>query len=368
MPKLNLNTAILLGLFIPFQTTLVNAQEPFKGLESLFTVPHQYTASFTSVRPAIDGDINERVWANIPWSENFTDIEGSKKPAPFFDTRCKMIWDCDNLYIAAELKDDHVWANVKKHDEVIFQDNDFEVFIDPNDNAQQYFEIEVNALNTVWELFLPKAYRNGSGSLISWDAPGLRSGVKVQGTVNRSSDKDGGWTVEMAIPYSALNIGDNVKIPKEDDIWRINFSRVQWDTHLADGQYVKNRDATGKNLPERNWVWSPQGIINMHYPERWGYLKFGSASKESKPFAFPYAARAKNYLWLVYYKQQAYRDKQGKYAKSLKKLGIPSSFMLDGKSNQLQMEVTPHQFYITLSADGEQTITLNQDGLIQKLR
>ena len=28
------------------------------------------------------------------------------------------------------------------------------------------------------------------------------------------------------------------------------------------------------NLPEDNWVWSPQGAINMHLPERWGRLRF----------------------------------------------------------------------------------------------
>lgn len=368
MPKLNINTALLAFLFIPFQTIVTKAQEPFKGLESLFTAPHQYTAAFTAAKPAIDGNIDEPVWANVPWTTNFTDIEGIKKPAPFFTTRCKMVWDSTYLYIAAELKDDHVWANVTKHDEVVFQDNDFEVFIDPNHQAQQYFEIEVNGLNTVWELFLPKAYRNGSGSLISWDAPGLRTAVKVQGTVNHTSDKDHGWTVEMAIPYSALSIGDHVKIPERGDLWRINFSRVQWDTHVVNGRYVKDQDAAGKNLPERNWVWSPQGIINMHYPERWGYLKFGGAAEENSMFELPYAERAKNYLWLVYYKQQEYRNKFGKYARSLKKLSVPATIVLDGKRNQLQMEATDHQFYITLKADGQQTVTLNQNGLIQTLK
>jgi hypothetical protein len=49
---------------------------------------------------------------------------------------------------------------------------------------------------------------------------------------------------------------------------------VEWDTHAEGRRAVKLRDASGKDLPERNWVWSPQGVINMHYPERWGYLQF----------------------------------------------------------------------------------------------
>jgi hypothetical protein len=33
-------------------------------------------------------------------------------------------------------------------------------------------------------------------------------------------------------------------------------------------------------LPDRkedNWVWSPQGLINMHVPDRWGYVRFSGA-------------------------------------------------------------------------------------------
>jgi len=30
----------------------------------------------------------------------------------------------------------------------------------------------------------------------------------------------------------------------------------------------------GKPIPEFNWVWSPIGVINMHVPNRWGYLYF----------------------------------------------------------------------------------------------
>ena len=48
-----------------------------------------------------------------------------------------------------------------EHDSVIFQDNDFEVFIDPDGDNHNYYEIEINALNTEWDLRLPKPYRDG---------------------------------------------------------------------------------------------------------------------------------------------------------------------------------------------------------------
>ena len=66
-----------------------------------------------------------------PWTTDFVDIQGGAKPTPRFRTRAKLLWDDDYLYIAAELEEPHVWATLTQHDSVIFQDPDFEVFIDP---------------------------------------------------------------------------------------------------------------------------------------------------------------------------------------------------------------------------------------------
>jgi hypothetical protein len=339
------------------------AQDSFKGLEHLFTVPKHYSAAFARAAPVVDGELNDAVWSNVPWTDDFTDIEGDKQPVPYYKTRCKMVWDKDYLYVAAVIKDPDVWAYVKNHDEVVFQDDDFEIFIDPLNTSHQYYEIEVNAINTIWDLFLPKAYRNGGTGLSSWES-GVRSAVKVQGTVNRPGDKDQGWTVELAIPYDKLNLK---KSPEEGEFWRINFSRVQWGTTVNKGKYIKNKDAAGKNLPEHNWVWSPQGLIAMHYPERWGYLTFSAAAEGGAPsdFVLPYAEKQRNYLWMTYYRQQEYAEKNGRYAGSLKELGIPAEFTLDGKSNTLQMEATDHQFYLSVKAGGESIISINQEGLIK---
>jgi hypothetical protein len=362
-------TVFLSLVALPFlYSPHVSAQDQFKGLAPLFTTPLNYTAGYAVTPPVVDGDITDKSWANVPWTTDFADIEGDLKPKPFFKTRCKMIWDKDYLYIAAEIKDPHIWANVKNHDEVIFQDNDFEIFIDPDNNTHQYFEIEVNAINTVWDLFMNKPYRNNAGGMDSWES-GLRSAVKVQGTVNDPTDKDKGWTVEFAIPYKAFTVAGKIKSPEEGETWRINFSRVQWDTQVSDGKYVKEKDATGKDLPERNWVWSPQGLINMHYPERWGYLKFSTlpAGKKQPAFELPYAEKQKNFLWLVYYRQKEYFEKQGKYALSLSALNLPATFMLEGKGNSLTLEAMSQQFYLSLRADGQATISINQDGLVKTL-
>src|SRR5262245_61930944 len=117
----------------------------------------------------------------------------------------------------------------------------------------------MNALNTGWDLFLPKPYKDGGGADDGWDIEGLRTAVNVVGTLNDPSDVDRGWTLEIAIPWSALGRlmpeGVETSAPQSGDIWRINFSRVQWRHEVVDGQYRKLRGRA-----EDNWVWSPQGV------------------------------------------------------------------------------------------------------------
>jgi hypothetical protein len=91
----------------------------------------------------------------------------------------------------------------------------------------------------------------------------------VNGTLNDPRDRDRGWSVEMAFPWAAFASRASVKSPAAGDQWRVNFSRVEWRTTIEGGKYVK-----APHLPEDNWVWSPQGLINMHVPDRWGYVEF----------------------------------------------------------------------------------------------
>ena len=65
--------------------------------------------------------------------------------------------------------------------------------------------------------------------------------------------------------------------PKNNDSWRINFSRVWWDHEVIDGRYVKIGEAF-EGL-ESNWVWSAQGVINMHDPSLWGFVTFKKFEK-----------------------------------------------------------------------------------------
>lgn len=262
--------------------------------------PRTYIANKTNDTILINGRADEEAWQKAHYSKIFIDIEGEKKPK--YDTRIKMMWDDENLYVFAQMQEPHVWSTLKQRDTIIFYNNDFEIFIDPDGDTHNYYEFEMNALNTVWDLFLSKPYRNGGTILGGWDFKGLRSAVDIQGTLNDPSDIDIGWSIEVAIPWSFVTApGGRTKIP-QNEYWRINFSRVNWDFDINNGSYSRKKDKeTGVFSQEYNWVWSPQGVINMHEPEHWGYVYF--AAEEVGPqatFEIPKDEYIKWYLYELY--------------------------------------------------------------------
>lgn len=234
--------------------------------------PKHYICRRATSDIVIDGRMNEPTWADAPWTDLFVDIEGEAKPRPRFTTRAKMLWDDLYFYIAASLEEPHVWGTIEQHDQIVFYDNDFEVFIDPDGDTREYYEIELNTLNTVFDLLLERTYLDGGPAHHEWNLEGLKTAVHVDGTLNDSSDIDRGWSLELALPWRHLAEYAHKPTPPHDgDIWRVNFSRVEWRHRIVDGSYERVPDT-----PEDNWVWSPQGRINMHIPERWGYVTFST--------------------------------------------------------------------------------------------
>jgi hypothetical protein len=215
----------------------------------------------------IDGRLDDAAWSKAAWTNAFVDIANDKTPR--FRTRVKMLWDDVYLYIGAELEEPDVWATLTAHDSVIFHDNDFEVFLNPTGDTLKYFEFEINALNTGWDLFLPKPYNKGGTADNGWEMPGYKSAVAIDGTLNDPRDRDKGWSVELALPWSAFVERSGKGRPREGEEWRMNFSRVEWQVRVVNGKYEKIA-----GLPEDNWVWSPQGVVNMHVPEKWGVVRF----------------------------------------------------------------------------------------------
>ncbi len=241
----------------------------------------EYVVYRTTQSININGIDDDSDWNEVPFTEDFVDIEGERSVN--YQTRVKMLWDNDYLYVYAEMEEEHIWASLKNHDDIIFHDNDFEIFIDPDNDGRNYSEIEVNAYNTTWDLILDKPYRLGGTANDYHELAGLQSAIYIDGTINNPSDIDNYWSVEMAIPMQSVLLSKHAgpKHPKNLDIWRINFSRVEWNFEVVDNNYQRKKEK-GKLLPEMNWVWSPHGEINMHIPELWGYVQFSTNRADKK--------------------------------------------------------------------------------------
>ena len=320
-----------------------------------------YVVRRAAAAPVIDGRFDDPAWADVAWTEPFGDIEGARRPAPRFETRVRMMWDDTNLYIGAGLEEPDLQASLTKRDTVIFLDNDFEVFLDPDGDTHDYVELEINALGTEWDLRLPKPYRDGGRPDDAWDIAGLRTAVALDGTLNDPSDRDHGWSVEIAIPFRALGRDT----PLDGAQWRVNFSRVEWTFDTVDGGYRKRiDDATGKPLPESNWTWSPQYAVNMHMPELWGIVQFSATRPDggSVSVAPPVDEDARWTLRRVYYAERAFRREQRRWAERLEELALEP--IPDGVA--LHVDSTARTWQAELAGESGALWRITADGRITR--
>lgn len=260
-----------------------------------FEIPN-YDAYRISNAPTIDGKLDEKEWKLAPRSNNFKDlISGSET---IHDTQAAVLWDDEYLYVAYWIEEPNLQASITERDGLIYQNNDVELFIAGQDG---YYEFEINSYGTIYEVFFlwEEAYKNGGydsmkdlapnepgrrmfngvgykthprGPRIgfwNWDLEGLKTAVTVDGTINNDKDRDRGWTVELALPWSSLAIlakGDNRSVPPQDkDIWRMDFSRFN--------QYKEAEPAKDSG----GWAWSPHGVWDSHVPECFTYINFSRA-------------------------------------------------------------------------------------------
>ena len=275
---------LILILFLLFSCEDKRSKKPTLviDLSSDIVIPKHYIITKTNEQIIIDGIGKESSWKQALFSDSFIDIEGVKTPK--YDTKFKMLWDENYLFVYAQMEEPHVWGYLKKRDTIIYYNNDFEIFISPSGTTRNYGEIEINSLGTVWDLLLNKPYRDKGKANSNWDLDNMKSAVHIEGTLNNHSDIDSLWTIEIAIPMNALLELKNGKrsIPKEGEQWRINFSRVEWDFDIVNETYQRKKKSDGKFQPEYNWVWSKQNVINMHEPEKWGIIQFTNETSSEK--------------------------------------------------------------------------------------
>lgn len=342
---MNVTKSILIFASILFLLQHTHAQQNIQQVRNLQSSPALYNVHKINQKITIDGKM-EDIWDKASWSSSFIDIEGDGQPIPPLKTQFKMLWDDQHLYIYAKLEEPHIWASIQQRDAIIYHDNDFEVFLKPNLSSPLYYELEINPQNTVMDLLMPKPYRFGGQALMHWDIKNLQTAVHVEGTLNNPNDKDRYWSVEIAIPFQSLMKFGTRKTPRLNSYWRMNYSRVQWQYQLENGQYTRKKE-NQKLLPEDNWVWSPIGLINMHYPERWGYIYF---TADTIINSYPASYHAERTAWNIHYLQQIHRNKELQYAAELSSLDGYAEFLREDLKNfDVQMTVAADKSFYRVS-------------------
>ena len=257
-------------------------------------IPH-YTAYRATRKITIEGRLNDMDWLSAPRSNRFRDLVSGAET--IHDTKAAVLWDDDYLYVAYWIEEPDLQATLTKRDAPIYQNNDVELFIAGKDT---YYEFEINTYGTIYEVFFiwEESYKSGGydelpefdlnrpgvkkfygvgykphprGARIgfwNWDFRGLKCAVFADGTINDDRDRDRGWTVEIALPWTGMTQlarGDGRSLPpKDEDIWRMDFSRFN--------QYKEappSKDSGG-------WAWSSHGVWDSHVPECFTYIHFSS--------------------------------------------------------------------------------------------
>lgn len=261
-----------------------------------------YTAHKIPTQINIDGNIDKLVWQQATWSKRFVDMVSGN--LGMYNTQSAILWNDSHLYFAFKVEEPFVEAKLTERDSIIFQENDLEVFIDGGDC---YYELEVNAANTIYEVFFiwKDAYHKGGKfdtkqfdvhqkeaytfggdydrtgasfwkgthprgvrwAFTNFDMKGLQTGVKIDGTINDNNNIDKGWSLEIGIPWESLNLLANGRSipPKDGDVWNILLGRFQ--KLILSGKEVQ---------PHPAMVLNSHGIYDTHMPSKWSKIKFAT--------------------------------------------------------------------------------------------
>jgi hypothetical protein len=281
-------------------------------------IPRGYVCFRATNTFTFDGRLAEPNWQTAPWTQDFADITGDSNQPPAFRTRLKMLWDESGLHIAAELDEPQVAGVLTSAASDLSDEDSFAVYLDTDGDSHDFWQFEINARGTSRLRRFDKPLKDGGRAQPFLPIEKLRAATHVAGTLNKPSDRDKGWTLEILFPWDMLGSETNRRAVLYDgDQWRINFCRVRWP---KDNTGKPQRLASG--VQPARWVWSPQGVADMHRPEKWGYLQF-SRKKGGRARFMPESALApRNVLQEVYYWQKDFQAKNRSWAASLVELGL----------------------------------------------
>lgn len=190
------------------------------GVAKLGSSAHHLEARYSAQKIEIDGRLDEAVWAEA--GHLFVDsLRGETQGVAV--TRAHFAWDEEALYIAATLRDEDLWAPHQHRDDPLYRKEAFEVFVGADGSGEDYIEWELSAAGVVWDARF-KRYREADKS---YDGPFAYAVVR-DGTLNDPSDKDQGWSLELAMPWKALCEVTRLVCPLTPGaVLRVNLFRLE---------------------------------------------------------------------------------------------------------------------------------------------
>lgn len=233
-------------------------------------------APFATTPVVLDGKLNDAVWASARPVELVNTMTGAPELPK---TLVKTAWDADNLYVAFDVEDDYLRSTFTANDDHLWEQDTVEIMVDPDGDETNYVELQVSPANKKFDTRYDTRRSPRPYGHLDYDSE-LKSAVSVRGTLN-DTQLDEGYTVEIAIPWSAFGKGEPKHAkPEPGASWRLNF-------YVLDSRNEHDQRAVG---------WSPPRVGDFHVPRRFGKVIFEApkegAVAESKSAA-PKASDAK---------------------------------------------------------------------------
>ena len=232
----------ILFVVIAFGFQVIDAAET---TDPTFAKPHE--CRFTELPIIIDGKADETAWSTaevidqfkVPW------LGEAARPAKT-STKARLLWDRDNLYFFAEMVDADLFADVSEHNGDTWKNDVFELFLKPADDKSGYYEFEINAKNTVFDLFLPQ--RGDVSRFRGAHEFHVQSKVVLDGTLNDWSDRDKGWSVEGKIPWhDFFKTGGR---PAINEIWKFVLCRYDYSVDFEGPELSWCSPKSSKSSPD----------------------------------------------------------------------------------------------------------------------
>jgi len=204
----------------------------------------------------IDGVLDEQPWQKAARLTPF--VRNDTMMPARVGTEVRLWYDQAALYLGWICEDYDIQATFTQRDSRFWEEEVVEFFVTPA-ALDRYFELQWNPLGGTFDAIITNELGpDGSSRQFkgdwSYTAASMTYAVRVDGSVQNSSDRDQRWTVEVRIPFADLK----VPTPQPGDVWRGSFYRF-------------NRDRDGDPEP---LSWSPTMLPGFHQPARFGYLRF----------------------------------------------------------------------------------------------